>query len=88
MILNFLQLENRHNLDLIFDESADKYAAPHIAVCLLPEGVDKQKVQERLNIKKIQTSMHYPNFDSFTATKKLVSSQDLVNCSKLNISLK
>jgi dTDP-4-amino-4,6-dideoxygalactose transaminase len=82
LISHYRKSLQKVNLDLIFDESADKYAAPHIAVCLLPEGVDKQKVQERLNIKKIQTSMHYPNFDSFTATKKLVSSQDLVNCSK------
>ncbi len=70
------------NLNLIFDEDSDKFSAPHIAVCLLPDGVNKQIVQEKLNSNSIQTSMHYPNFSGFSATKELIPTNDLVNCNK------
>ena len=81
LISKYRQSLEEINIKLIFDQSSDEYAAPHIAVCLLPEGVDKSFVQDKLNEIKIQTSMHYPNFKSFSATKNLMSSYDLENCS-------
>lgn len=44
-------------------------AAHHLFVVLLPGGADRATVRERLAADGIQTSVHYPPLDRFTATK-------------------
>lgn len=43
--------------------------APHIAVVLLPPGVDRQTVQEHMKAAGVQTSVHYPPIHGFTMHK-------------------
>lgn len=73
---------NNVGLDLIYDCKNDKNAAPHIAICLLPENINKTKVQNMLSESGIQTSMHYPNFSSFKAVKNYINNDDLSNCNR------
>ena len=42
-------------------------AAHHLAVALLPAGVEQQTVREALQAKRIQTSFHYPPIHTFSA---------------------
>ena len=42
-------------------------AAYHLAVALLPAGVEQQTVREALQAKRIQTSFHYPPIHTFSA---------------------
>jgi dTDP-4-amino-4,6-dideoxygalactose transaminase len=42
-------------------------AAHHLAVAVLPEGVDRLAVREALRAEGIQTSVHYPPIHRFTA---------------------
>ena len=42
-------------------------SAHHLAVVLLPEGVERNPVREALAARRIQTSVHYPPIHGFTA---------------------
>ncbi|MSQ81764.1 MAG: DegT/DnrJ/EryC1/StrS family aminotransferase [Myxococcales bacterium] len=44
-------------------------SAPHIMPVLLPVGVDRQQVQEKMKDVGIQTSVHYPPIHTFTLHK-------------------
>jgi dTDP-4-amino-4,6-dideoxygalactose transaminase len=53
------------------DPVAQERSSHHLAVVLLPEGTDRVAVRERLNEKRIQTSVHYPPIHRFTAYEEL-----------------
>jgi dTDP-4-amino-4,6-dideoxygalactose transaminase len=53
------------------DPAAHERSSHHLAVVLLPEGVDRVAVRERLNEQRIQTSVHYPPIHQFTAYEEL-----------------
>jgi dTDP-4-amino-4,6-dideoxygalactose transaminase len=59
------------------DPAAQAHSSHHLAVVLLPEGVDRVAVRERLNEKRIQTSVHYPPIHQFTAYEELGSRRAL-----------
>jgi dTDP-4-amino-4,6-dideoxygalactose transaminase len=51
------------------DDRAD--SAHHLAVALLPDGVDRSDVRAALASERIQTSVHYPPIHTFTAYREL-----------------
>jgi dTDP-4-amino-4,6-dideoxygalactose transaminase len=59
------------------DPAAQDRSSHHLAVVLLPEGVDRIAVRERLTEKRIQTSVHYPPIHQFTAYDELGSRREL-----------
>ena len=48
-----------------------RVSSHHLAVVILPEGVDRDDVRAVLDGKKIQTSVHYPPIHSFTQYRSL-----------------
>jgi dTDP-4-amino-4,6-dideoxygalactose transaminase len=48
-----------------------RVSSHHLAVVVLPEGVDRDRVRAALDEKKIQTSVHYPPIHSFTQYRSL-----------------
>ena len=66
------------NLHIPFSEhSGDILPAYHIFPIILPRGYNRQLVIERLRDERIQASIHYPSFASFTAYKHLIKDGDL-----------
>jgi dTDP-4-amino-4,6-dideoxygalactose transaminase len=59
------------------DPEAQQHSSHHLAVVLLPEGVDRIAVRERLTEKRIQTSVHYPPIHTFTAYEELGGRREL-----------
>jgi dTDP-4-amino-4,6-dideoxygalactose transaminase len=59
------------------DTAAQERSSHHLAVVLLPEGVDRIAVRERLTEKRIQTSVHYPPIHQFTAYDELGARREL-----------
>jgi dTDP-4-amino-4,6-dideoxygalactose transaminase len=49
------------------DAQAQADSAHHLAVAVLPEGIARENVRERLAAHGIQTSVHYPPIHRFTA---------------------
>jgi dTDP-4-amino-4,6-dideoxygalactose transaminase len=58
-------LDGVEGLVVPFDDGPE--AAHHLAVVLLPEGVDRERVRAALAEDRIQTSVHYPPIHRFTA---------------------
>jgi dTDP-4-amino-4,6-dideoxygalactose transaminase len=50
-----------------FEETRIRASSNHLAVVLLPRGVDREKVREAARTQGIQTSVHYPPIHRFTA---------------------
>ncbi len=50
-------------------ENKDLLSVDHIMPVLLPHGIERNKIVEKLKIKNIQTTMHYPAPWSFSAYK-------------------
>jgi dTDP-4-amino-4,6-dideoxygalactose transaminase len=48
------------------DGAGRRVSSHHLAVVVLPEGVDREDVRAALEEKRIQTSVHYPPIHSFT----------------------
>jgi dTDP-4-amino-4,6-dideoxygalactose transaminase len=48
-------------------DNLDRVPSHHLAVVLLPEGVDREAVRSSLNESGIQTSVHYPPIHTFSA---------------------
>jgi dTDP-4-amino-4,6-dideoxygalactose transaminase len=48
----------------------DEGSAHHLAVVVLPEGVDRDEVRAALEERGIQTSVHYPPIHTFTAYRE------------------
>jgi dTDP-4-amino-4,6-dideoxygalactose transaminase len=48
-------------------DNPDRVPSHHLAVVLLPEGVDREAVRTALNEVGIQTSVHYPPIHTFSA---------------------
>jgi dTDP-4-amino-4,6-dideoxygalactose transaminase len=48
-------------------DNPDRVPSHHLAVVLLPEGVDREAVRSSLNESGIQTSVHYPPIHTFSA---------------------
>jgi len=48
-------------------EEAGTVSAHHLAVVLLPSGVDRNEVRASLERARIQTSVHYPPIHRFSA---------------------
>jgi dTDP-4-amino-4,6-dideoxygalactose transaminase len=48
------------------DHHQDRVSSHHLAVVLLPDGLDRDQVRAALNERRIQTSVHYPPIHSFT----------------------
>jgi dTDP-4-amino-4,6-dideoxygalactose transaminase len=53
------------------DPEAQQASSHHLAVVLLPEGVERQPVRDALTARGIQTSVHYPPIHGFTAYETL-----------------
>jgi dTDP-4-amino-4,6-dideoxygalactose transaminase len=53
-------------LTMPFADERDAEPAHHLAVVLLPSGVSRNDVRERLAYGRIQTSVHYPPIHTFT----------------------
>jgi dTDP-4-amino-4,6-dideoxygalactose transaminase len=58
-------LDGVEGLVMPFDEGSE--SAHHLAVVLLPDGVDREHVRAALAEDRIQTSVHYPPIHRFTA---------------------
>jgi dTDP-4-amino-4,6-dideoxygalactose transaminase len=61
------------------DPEAQERSSHHLAVVLLPEGVDRVAVRERLTERRIQTSVHYPPIHQFSAYDELGGRRALPN---------
>jgi dTDP-4-amino-4,6-dideoxygalactose transaminase len=48
------------------DDDHERVSSHHLAVVVLPEGVDRDRVRAVLDDRRIQTSVHYPPIHSFT----------------------
>ena len=60
-------LHERHGLTMPFgDPAAQEASAHHLAVVLLPRGVERDRVRAALHGAGIQTSVHYPPIHRFT----------------------
>jgi dTDP-4-amino-4,6-dideoxygalactose transaminase len=60
-------LHDRAGLLMPFHESSQREtSAHHLAVVLVPEGVDRDAVRGELERERIQTSVHYPPIHQFT----------------------
>jgi dTDP-4-amino-4,6-dideoxygalactose transaminase len=53
------------------DGDGRRVSSHHLAVVVLPEGVDRDRVRAALGEKRIQTSVHYPPIHSFTRYQAL-----------------
>jgi dTDP-4-amino-4,6-dideoxygalactose transaminase len=53
------------------DAEAQQASSHHLAVVLLPEGLERQPVRDALTARGIQTSVHYPPIHGFTAYETL-----------------
>jgi len=49
----------------------DRVSSHHLAVVVLPERVDRERVRAALDKRRIQTSVHYPPIHSFTHYRSL-----------------
>jgi dTDP-4-amino-4,6-dideoxygalactose transaminase len=66
IISQYRDLLQDSKLRLIFDSESDNNASPHIAVCILPKGHNRDSFMQELAKFGIQTSMHYPNIRDFS----------------------
>jgi dTDP-4-amino-4,6-dideoxygalactose transaminase len=48
------------------DDDGTRVSSHHLAVVVLPEAVDRDRVRAALDERRIQTSVHYPPIHSFT----------------------
>ena len=61
-------LEGEEGVSLAFGERlGERESAHHLAVAILPEGVDREAVRAVLTEARIQTSVHYPPIHRFSA---------------------
>jgi dTDP-4-amino-4,6-dideoxygalactose transaminase len=56
---------------------AQRASSHHLAVVLLPKGVDRLVVRTRLEERRIQTSVHYPPIHTFSAYEELGAQRPL-----------
>lgn len=65
-------LDGRQGISMPFgDPAAQRASSHHLAVVLLPEGVERAGVRSALDARGIQTSVHYPPIHTFTAYEEL-----------------
>lgn len=81
IISQYRDLLQGSKLRLIFDSESDNYASPHIAVCILPQGHNRDYIMQELAKFGIQTSMHYPNIRDFSLMSEY---RDLINTPNCN----
>lgn len=62
----YRRLLAKHCPDIVMPFSQSRASACHILPVLLPEGVDRQRIVNRLWGAEIQTSMHYPPIHEFS----------------------
>ena len=61
-------LHEAHGIEIAFAGRPDRStAAHHLAVAVLPEGVDRDGCVRRSTAEGIQTSVHYPPIHTFSA---------------------
>lgn len=53
------------------DGDGTRVSSHHLAVVVLPEGADRDRVRAALDERRIQTSVHYPPIHSFTRYRSL-----------------
>ena len=53
------------------DGNQDRVSSHHLAVVVLPERIDRDRVRAALDERRIQTSVHYPPIHSFTHYRSL-----------------
>jgi len=62
------RLHGRAGLEIAFAERLDRAtAAHHLAVVVLPEGADRERIRGALTAGGVQTSVHYPPIHAFSA---------------------
>jgi dTDP-4-amino-4,6-dideoxygalactose transaminase len=59
------------------DPEAQRLSSHHLAVVLMPEGVDRFAVRTALEERRIQTSVHYPPIHQFSAYDELGARRSL-----------
>jgi dTDP-4-amino-4,6-dideoxygalactose transaminase len=60
-------LDGNEGITLPFQIDGDRSSAHHLVVALLPTGVSRDDVRDRLRAEGIQTSFHYPPIHRFAA---------------------
>lgn len=71
-------------ISLPFQNLSYEYkAAYHIFPILLPKGINRQSLIEKLKQQGVQSSIHYPAFWSFSAYKKLFSKKKYPICKEI-----
>jgi dTDP-4-amino-4,6-dideoxygalactose transaminase len=66
-----------------FQILANKTSAYHIYPILLPDNINREELIKWMKEKGIQTSIHYPSFQSFTAYKSLFKEGSVPLCEKI-----
>jgi dTDP-4-amino-4,6-dideoxygalactose transaminase len=71
-------LNGEHGLSMPFHGNrSDRISSHHLAVVLLPEGADRDRVRTALAEDGIQTSVHYPPIHRFTAYRGSADRREL-----------
>jgi dTDP-4-amino-4,6-dideoxygalactose transaminase len=65
-------LDGVRGLVIPFAPDQRRRPAHHLAVAVLPRGVDRDAVREQLKLAGVQTSVHYPPIHRFTAYADIV----------------
>ena len=58
-------------------------SAYHLQLVILPENADREEVMAQMKAEGIQTSIHYPNFRSFSAYGELVPLDSTPVCDEI-----
>jgi dTDP-4-amino-4,6-dideoxygalactose transaminase len=53
------------------DRDRERVSSHHLAVVVLPDAIDRDRVRAALEERRIQTSVHYPPIHSFTQYRAL-----------------
>ena len=61
------ELEGVEGLRFAFPDASADDSAHHLAVVVLPEGLERSHVREQMRERGVQTSVHYPPIHRFTA---------------------
>ena len=71
-------LDGEQGITMPFGENGgDRVPSHHLAVVLLPEGVDRAAVRGSLDAEGIQTSVHYPPIHTFTQYRSSPARREL-----------
>jgi dTDP-4-amino-4,6-dideoxygalactose transaminase len=71
-------LNGQRGLSMPFHDSrVERTSSHHLAVVLLPEGLDRDEVRSALADDGVQTSVHYPPIHTFSAYREAAQRREL-----------